>query len=154
MIEADFCPIVIRVTTRAIRTVVPLVFIVIEVATHAIHLQLIAEWVVAMTRVTAQVGVATQQVEVGIAKMVEARVGPGLFVVAIATLFAASAFVNIIRGMTPVAIRWRILVRLVFVTPGTFHVLMHSDKREIGRVVVKFEFGPVVWIVAVGACRS
>ena len=76
MIESDLCPIVIRVTARAIRNVVPLVFVVVEVATHAVHLQLIPEWIVAMTRVTAQVGVAAQKVEVGITEMVEARIGP------------------------------------------------------------------------------
>ena len=46
---------------------------------------------------------------------------------------------------------WRVLVCLIGVTTRTVCPDMFADQRKVGRGVIKFNFEPVVRIVAIGA---
>ena len=105
MLERHVGPVVVAVASGTVFAVVTAVFVVIQMTTDASGLQIVAERVFAVATATVLQTVCALQRKLGIAGVIEACIGPRRRVVAVATGFAAAAFVDIVIAMTANAMK-------------------------------------------------
>ena len=116
VIESRYVPGLAGMTCFAILTAAALVVVVFQVTADASHLHDIRERVRAVAIGAGKGRVFEFEWEVGVAVVVKAGIVPRAWVVAVLALLATAPLVRVVLGMTAVAGRWRVLVRLVRVT--------------------------------------
>jgi len=101
MVVRDLVPGVIAVALLAASSETRSVGVVRAVAPHAGHRQLALIVTAAMTGRAGQLCMTPEQREAAVARMIEARTGPGAGVVTARAVIATRASMRIVRGMTP-----------------------------------------------------
>lgn len=145
-----------RMAGIAVRPVMPVMIVILTVAgdTGHVHGIDIVERVVAVAVIAAQLGVTAIEREVGIARVIEARVLPVSRAVTVFADFAAAAFVRVILGMTAETGRRCILVSLIPMTVKALGITMMAEQRKIRRVMIESHVEPVGGVVAIGTGSS
>lgn len=116
--------------------------------------QVVGERVIAMTGIALLLGVLAVEHEVCIASVVETRIEPAGWFVAIAALIAAAPVVGIVLGVTAKTGSWRVGERIVGVAVEAGRLLVFANQRETGCAVVKLHVPPASRSVAVAALRT
>jgi len=98
--------------------------------------------------------VAAVQYKPRVARVVEARIVPANRAMAILTLLAALAVMDVVIGVAARTRRWCVLEGLVFVTAETRGIQMLADQRKAGRVMIIFNVEPAGWRMAIAALGS
>ena len=107
-----------------------------------------------MAGVTVLLRMAAEQREVGVARVVEARVFPALRRMAGLAFLAATAVVRVVFGMAVITGCRRALERGVGVAGIALRFSMLADQGPPGRVVIELDVGPAGRRVAVAAALA
>lgn len=102
-----------------------------------------------MAVAAAQAGVGAIQCKARVARMIETRVVPAIRAVTVLALLPTAAFVDVVGGMAAVTGRRRVGERVVLVAVEAGSVVMQSDQRPPGRVVIESDIEPTIGSVAV-----
>jgi hypothetical protein len=151
MIEKRLGPGIARMAGVTLVAAVAVVLVILEMAGRACHIHLVLKWILGMAVAACQLGMFEEQLEIGVTGVIETRVAPVGRVMAIFTLLAGAALVNVVIAVTGEAGRRRVLMRLVFVAVPAFHLTMLADQREVRRVVIERRVDPVIRVVTVAA---
>ena len=129
----------------------PLVVVVLLVASDTLHGQLIGKRVVAMAGVALLLRVPAVEQEARITIVIETGVVTSDRTMTVATLVAASPGVGIVFGVAAVAGRGCVGERIVCVAIEARGSLVLADQGKAGCIVIEFNLEPVIRRVAVGA---
>ena len=127
------------------------VFVILKMAGDAGRLQLVGEWIIAVAIAAGQLGVPSVERESSVALMIEARILPVPWIVAISAIRATASFVSIVLLVAAKARgRSRLECRVNMTVPA-LHVRVLSEQRVAGRIVVELNILPACGRVAVCA---
>ena len=130
-------------------TKVTVMTVIVPVTGDATGLQSVRERIIAVTIRAAQSAVATDEIKSSVSAMIEARVAPAKWRMAVVTLLAAAAVVNIVRRVAAITCRGRAEECLVLVTAAATCASVFADQREARAVVVEFSIQPAGCTVAI-----
>ena len=127
VIEKDERPLAAHVAGIAGAAEMTVVIVVLDVAGHTTGFELVRERILAVAVAAIELPVAAVQYKQCVARVVEARIVPADRAVAILTLLAALAVMDVVIGVAARTRRWCVLEGLVFVTAETRGIQMLAD---------------------------
>ena len=150
VIENAACPVVSAVAGLAGFAEVTFVIVILEVTGNAGRLQLVGEWILAVTIVASNFRVPSGQQKVRVSCVIEGRIEPVGGLMAVAALGAAAAIMRVVIGMTVVAGCGRLQECLIFVTVQTCRCQVFAEQWVAGAAVIEFDIEPAAWRMTVG----
>lgn len=107
-----------------------------------------------MAGIALLLGVLAVEHKVRVTSVVETRVEPAGWLVAIAAFIAATTVVGVVLGVAAKAGGWRVGERIVRVAVEAGRLLVFADQRVTGCAVVKLHVQPASRSVTVAALRT
>lgn len=147
-------PLPFNVTTLALNSKIPFVFVIFLVTGQTIGLQLILEQIALVAAGTLYFAVLPAQRVFGFLAVIEDDFFPLFFNVAGLTLGTKAALVFVVFLMARIALCRRILELLISMALRTFHFDMLTEQFEMSLVVIEPGSLPVFFLMALDTVRA